>query len=566
MARKSRKTQPHTEEQFGRLNKQSVVPTALYARLSVESFQKKEADTIGTQIQMLRDYVSQRTDLSVYDVYCDDDITGTSFDRPEFSRMMNDVRDGKVRCIVVKDLSRLGRNFLESGEYLEKVFPFLGIRFIAINDRIDTKEKPIDIGAQLKNMANEMYAKDISRKICSAMDVLQDQGKFVSGHPPYGYLRHPEDKHRLVVDPQTAPYVQAAYQMILDGHTVRSVTLMFNEQQIPSPGRYKYESGILKSEKYKNSLWYFVTMKRILSDPVYIGWIQSGKYESEFADGGEKSVSKPKEEWKVFKGMHEPIIERDVFDRVQQLLGSKSNPGANIGRYDCKGNQNNILRGKLRCGECGRAMSVRRRKSHGKEIIQYICPMHEKYNSSYCKKKGMEKTQFDDLLLTIIRKQMTLYSDASQLLSKLNSKKANVAKQDIFRKQITQIETRISALMEKRMNLYRRYAEKIISEEVYLTESQLYCKQVDELRIFLSEVEKNAKQFGTEFESSKCWESLIVQYQNHQTLSREMVEAFIKSITVFENGYLEVEFICADELEAVLLQANLRKREERRYA
>lgn len=172
MARKSRKnTEGNSAVQA--MPPKRMFQTAIYVRISVENERKIEADSIGTQIQMLKDFASQMPELSIYDVYCDDDITGTNFARPEFSRMMNDVRDRNVNCIMVKDLSRLGRNYLESGEYIEKVFPFFGIRFIAINDRIDTFEKPIDISVQLKNMANEMYAKDISKKIRSTMDELE---------------------------------------------------------------------------------------------------------------------------------------------------------------------------------------------------------------------------------------------------------------------------------------------------------------------------------------------------------------------------------------------------------
>ena len=566
MARKSRKNQNASPVSTEPTIRTASIPTALYARLSVENFQKKEADSIGTQIQMLRDHVSQISDLTVYDIYCDDNITGTNFNRPEFSRMMNDVRDGKVKCIVVKDLSRLGRNFLESGEYLEKVFPFLGVRFIAINDRIDTFQRPIDIGAQLKNMANEMYAKDISRKICSVMDALKDEGKFIGGHPPYGYLRHPDDKYRLIIDQQVAGYVRKAYQLVLEGYTVRAITLMLNEQGIPSPGRYKYELGLLKSEKFRNSLWSFTSMRKLLSDPVYIGWIQNGKYESKFAEGGEKYNKIPKAEWKTYKGMHDPIIEYEVFEQVQMLLGGKERPGSNVGRCNNKGNQENILRGKLRCGECGKAMAIRHRKSHGKVLVQYICPMHEHFNSSYCSKKGLDKNKFDDLLLTIIRKKMSLYCDARSLLISMNSKKANQSKYEIYQKQIQQTESRIARLMEKRTELYQRYAERAVSEERYIADSQIYCRQVDELRIFLAELEKDVRRFEIHRDGDEQWERLINQYQISQFLTREMVEAFLKSITVFENGYVEVEFNFTDEFEAILLQANQRKREERRYA
>ena len=189
MARKSRK---HTGQEIQAAKPaEQIYHCALYARISVENERKRESDTIGNQLQLLRDYASEQSDLQVFDVYVDDNISGVDFVRPEFSRMMNDLRSGRINCIVVKDLSRLGRNYLEAGEYIELVFPFFQCRFIAITDRFDTKYQQADFSVQLKNLANEMYAKDISRKITSAKRTVQEQGKLTTGRAPYGYLVDP---------------------------------------------------------------------------------------------------------------------------------------------------------------------------------------------------------------------------------------------------------------------------------------------------------------------------------------------------------------------------------------
>ena len=199
---------------------------ALYARISVENERKREADTIGNQMQLLRDFAGEDPDISVFDVYCDDDVSGTDFQRPEFSRMMNDIRDGKVNCVIVKDLSRLGRNHLESGEFIEMVFPYLNVRFISITDRFDSLYKQADISVQVKNLLNERYAKDVSKKICSVMESMQKQGKFVGSKAPYGYLRDPMDKHHLVIDPEAAPIVRELFEMVAgDAHYIMWLSL-----------------------------------------------------------------------------------------------------------------------------------------------------------------------------------------------------------------------------------------------------------------------------------------------------------------------------------------------------
>ena len=232
----------------------SEYSAALYARISVEDERKREADTIGNQIQLLRDFAGEDPDISVFDVYCDDDVSGTDFQRPEFSRMMNDIRDGKVNCVIVKDLSRLGRNHLESGEFIEMVFPYLNVRFISITDRFDSLYKQADISVQIKNLLNERYAKDVSKKICSVMESMQKQGKYVGSKAPYGYLRDPMDKHHLVIDPEAAPIVRELFEMVAEGCTLHYAAVTMNDRGIPSPGRHNFNLGLVKSDKFKNSL------------------------------------------------------------------------------------------------------------------------------------------------------------------------------------------------------------------------------------------------------------------------------------------------------------------------
>lgn len=563
MARKSRKNMDNSVLAKADLPKK-VFQTAIYVRISVENERKIESDTIGTQIQMLKDFASQMPELNIYDIYCDDDITGTTFVRPEFSRMMNDIRDRNVNCVLVKDLSRLGRNYLESGEYIEKVFPFFGIRFIAINDRVDTYERPVDISVQLKNMANEMYAKDISKKICSTMKTLQEQGKFVGSQPPYGYRRKADDKYSLEIDPETAPHVREMFQKILDGYTVHTIALQFNERGIPSPGRYKYDKGIVKHEKYKNSVWFFTTMRRILSDPIYLGWIQNGKYQSHFHKGGDKCVRVPKEEWITIKGVHEPIIEEEVFNEVQKILEGKK--AANAGRYNTKHNKDSILRGKLICGECGKSMSLRKKESHGKKQLWYICPMHEHYNSKYCVKKGVKKEQMEGLVLTLIKNQMEVFVEAQKLIQSLNHHATGKGKYEIYLSQIKNTEKQIAHYTELKANLYQDYAEGLLTEEDYVTVGQDYGRKVDDLKIFLADLQKEADKYVPEYVGSEKWNTLINKYYTQEELSRDMVEAFVERITVYNDGRTEISFKNYDEIETVLLQASERKREVRRYA
>ena len=565
MARKSRKRD--TVLTMSADPGKPLYSVALYARLSVEDERKREADTIGNQIQMLRDFVSQDPDMVVFDLYCDDDISGTDFVRPEFARMMKDVRDGKVNCIIVKDLSRLGRNRIETGEYIEMVFPFLQVRFIAITDRFDTKNNQADIGVQLKNLVNERYARDISGKICSAMKTMQKQGKFVGSKAPYGYLRDPNDKHRLIPDPEAAPIVHELFEMVADGHTLHYVAVTMNARGIPSPGRHNYDLGLVKSDKFKNSLWYQQTVRRILTDQTYLGWLIGGKFRSDFQSSGDKR-SKPvsQDEWIITKGAHEPLVEEKLFYQVQQYFAETKKALGLAAKYQCKSRQTSMFKGHLRCGECGKAMFLRAKNNHGKKTWWYYCAMHENYNVSYCPKKSVKKDDLEAVVLRLIQTQIQLFLDAQGMVKALNQKESSKSRFRIYQEQIQEITHKIQGYSAMKAKLYAGYAAGEIGETEYLQRTGQCAGKADELRIFLSELEKEAGKYAPEYRGSENWQRMIQEYGERRELDEGMIDAFIDEVVLFNDGHYEVKFNFPDEMESVLLQASIRKKEAERYA
>lgn len=567
MARKSRKIQTEILEESKLQQSDKVYRAGLYARISVENERKRESDTIGTQIQLLKDFVSEREDIQVADIYCDDDISGTDFIRPEFSRMMNDVREGRINCIVVKDLSRLGRNYIETGEYIEMVFPFLEVRFIAITDQFDTKYQQADIGVQIKNMANEMYARDISKKICSAKKTFQQQGKFAGSRAPYGYVIDPEDKQHLLIDPQTADIVFEMFKMVAEGHTLHRVAVMLNERGVPSPGRRMYDLGVSTSDKFKNSKWVMQTVRRILQSPVYLGWMVGGRNRSEYYETGNKeSKVVPEEEWIIVKGTHEPIVTEELFNKVQLYFEENKNKGGLSTKVDSKGKRNNLFKGKLRCGECGRAMNLRYKKNHGKESEWYICYMHESYNSSYCPKKGVKREFLDSIALRLIHTQIKLYIDAEETIRGLNKLPASKTRYKIYLDQISNVRRQIDKYKELKAKLYSDFAEGAISENEFMKRGQEYAAKADELRIFLVELERDAQKYSPDYLGSPYWEEKINQFRHCSELTMEMVDAFIETMTLFNDGHVEIQYKCRDEIETLLSLAALRNREVTRYA
>lgn len=565
MARKSRKTTVAEPAVIKPVDK--VYRAGLYARISVETERKREADTIGNQLQLLKDYVSEHSDLTVFDIYSDDDISGTDFIRPEFSRMMNDLRDGKIDCIIVKDLSRLGRNYLESGEYIEMVFPFFRCRFISVTDRFDTKYQQADISVQLKNMANEMYAKDISRKICSTMRTIQDQGKFAGSRAPYGYRLDPADKHHLIIDEETAPIVKQLFELLAEGNTVHFVATTMNANGIPSPGRLLYERGIASTDHFKNSKWYMQTVRRILQDEIYLGWMVSGKFRSTYHSTGKKgSQPVPREEWIVTKGTHEPIVTEELFNKVQEYFVRMKEEHGQTAVYNSKSKKASIFKGHLRCGECGQAMFLRNKHSHGKVTAWYYCALHENYNSSYCVKKAVKKQDVEDIALKLIRAQIKLFTDAREMIIALNKKESSKTKHRIYSDQIRNVKKQIEKYMSLKASLYEDFANGVLSQSDYISMGQEYAQKADELRIFLAELEKEAQKYSQTYAMNGSWAQIIEQYQNAENLTEEMIDAFIDEMILYNNGHVEVKFRFKDELDEVIHLAAIRQREVERYA
>lgn len=565
MARKSRKKTVAEPLQTKPIDK--IYKAGLYARISVETEKKRESDTIGNQLQLLRDYVSEHADLTVFDIYSDDDISGTDFIRPEFSRMMNDLRDGKINCIIVKDLSRLGRNYLESGEYIEMVFPFFGCRFISVTDRFDTQYQQADISVQLKNMANEMYAKDISRKICSTMRTIQEQGKFAGSRAPYGYRLDPVDKHHLVIDEETAPIVKQLFELLADGNTIHYVATTMNSKGIPSPGRLLYERGIATTDHFKNSKWYMPTVRRILQDEIYLGWMVSGKFRSTYHSTGKKgSQPVPREEWIITKGTHESIVTEELFNKVQEYFMRMKEEHGQTAVYNSKSKKASIFKGHLRCGECGQAMFLRNKHGHGKVSAWYYCALHENYNSSYCVKKAVKKQDVEDIALKLIRTQIKLFTDAREMIIALNKKESSKTKYRIYNDQIRNVKKQIEKHMNLKASLYEDFANGVLSQSDYISMGQEYAKKADELRIFLAELEKEAQKYSQTYAMNGSWTQIIEQYQNADTLTEEMIDAFIAEMILYNNGHVEVKFRFKDELDEVIHLAAIRQREVERYA
>lgn len=304
MARKSRKSEVKPQITPSPI---VIYNTALYVRLSLMDLGKTNNDTVINQEGLLRNYVEEHPELSLKDVFVDNGETGVNFDRPAWNDLMRECRRGEINCIVIKDLSRLGRNYIETGDYLERVLPVLGVRLIAVNDRYDSinLSNGERLVSNLKNLVNDIYAKDISRKVSAAFHTKQKKGVFIGNQAPYGYEK--PRKNIIVPNPETAPIVRKIFKWKAEGFGTAKICEMLEEQGIPSPG---------------NGLWHRKTVKNILQNPVYLGHMAQGKAFCSLAQGIPYRKTK-REEWVIVQDTHEPIVSRELYDEANAVIDAR---------------------------------------------------------------------------------------------------------------------------------------------------------------------------------------------------------------------------------------------------
>lgn len=358
------------------LNILNLFQTAVYIRLSKEDGDKEESDSVGNQRRLLTEYVAKKEDLILYDTYIDDGFSGTNFRRPSFQRMIEDIESGKVNCVIVKDLSRFGRDYIETGRYLERVFPDLGVRFISISDGIDSLKQVYDMLLPIKNIFNEQYARDISKKVQTAVKTKQKAGEFIGSFTSYGYKKSPTDKNKLIIDEYAANVVRRIFSMYIQGYGKQRIAMILNSEGILCPSEYKKINGLnynnpkrLKSTTY----WSYTTINSILNKEIYIGnMVQGTRYQR--MRGKQKKV--PKNQWIIVKNTHEPIIDMETWNKVQLLLKRRTR------KLDLETNKN-IFAGFLKCGDCGRSMTKMIYKNKdGTRVFDFYCGTYRRHENS----------------------------------------------------------------------------------------------------------------------------------------------------------------------------------------
>jgi len=546
MARTSRKQ----IDNLAQVPLETIWNTCIYGRLSEEDERKKESDSIGNQISMLERYIAERPHLKLTSVFKDVNQTGTNFDRPGFNEMMDGIKGGKINCIVVKDLSRFGRNYIETGTYLEKILPFFNVRFISVNDAYDSlnaSSQDEGYAVPLKNLIHDVYARDISKKIKSGLAVKRSRGEFTGCVAAYGYQK--ADNSRLVIDEETAPVVRNIFQWAAEGMGDVRIAQRLNELGIPSPSQYRYEKGIIKSERYADMrYWYKSAIRRILVNPVYLGHMVQGKTKSDlWGKGG--CVELPQEQWVKIKNTHEPLVDEETFLAVRRIKQERESSE----RKEAEPRRSNILKGLVFCGDCKRSMN--RRKSHkSKDLALYYfsCATYEDISKKDCVRKRMNEPDLLSVLYTAIRKQIDLAVDIDRMVSKLNAKAGFCQQQSAVDTEISETEKKLSRLSMLRSSLYEDYQEKLLDEAEYLFTKANYEKDVTLLRSRLDELSMQKHRLDTMLTPQNPWITALKKFKKNKAITGEMISELIERVEIFSDQSVSICFRYRDEFESLL--------------
>ena len=567
MARISRKNRLHIQiVDTGK----DIFRTAIYLRLSVEDNGKKDADSLENQRELLLSYVADRPYLELVEIYEDNGFTGTDFERPDFQRMLEDAQKGKINCIVVKDLSRLGRNYVEAGNYLEKVFPFLNIRFIAVNDNYDSVSLTSgeQLGATLKNVVNDIYAKDISRKSGSALKMKRVKGEYIGNYAPYGYLKDPKDKNHLIVDPEAAPIVEEIFVMRSEGLGVGTIIRILNEKGYPSPGRLRYERGIItnNNKKGKGLLWNRHVLTDLLYNIAYIGHLAQGKSSSCLHKGIPFHWTDPSE-WDIAENTHEPIIRMELWEQVQKVNQSLSKAAKSTqGKYSDLPKRENPYGDLLRCADCGRVIKQVRSYSTSKKrgtqsYYTYKCSGYIELGETSCPKRIMRAADLDTAVLETIHKQMEVFLDTQRVLHQLTAMEKEKAKQAIPFGRLQKLQAEITRKRKMIASLYVDFKDGILSQDEYLYAKETYQSELEKIEQEERELKSVHEKADSINVGERKWMKLIDRYYNAESLTKDMVKAFVKEVKLYDDNSISIEFRYRNEFEELMQECERIRRE-----
>ena len=508
----------------------------LYIRLSREDGDKAESDSIGNQRLLLDQYIKDKKEFQLIDTYVDDGWSGTNFKRPDFRRMLTDMEDKKINCVIVKDLSRFGRDYIDTGWYIERYFPEKEIRFIAVNDNVDTLQRDHDMLMPIRNIFNQQYAVDISKKVSTAFRTKQEEGQFIGSFASYGYKKDPQNKHKLLIDEYAAGVVRRVFELFIHGKAKQQIAYILNQEGILSPSAYKIQNG----SNYVNGrainrvyAWSYTAIHEMLQKEMYIGNMVQHTSSSNGIRTKQKKV--PKNQYIIIKNTHEPIIDMETWENTQKLLKK------DIWKAHSDKNKVHLFAGFIKCGDCGKSMVKVARKQGG---FSYCCASYRRYGKNVCTKHTIRSEVLKEIILEDLNLYISSMENLRGLVEEQKEIKKNSRLQGNLKGEIERLDLERLKTNKIEKDLYLDYKQGIITKTEYVTYKK-DCKQI------ISEIEKRMETL-CECEKNENlytdpWIAYLLRHKSIETLDRNTLVEFVDVIHIYENNEVKITYNFSDK-------------------
>lgn len=556
MARKSRFATEVKEN-----TKAAMYLAGVYTRLSIEDEDDEEQNSIGNQKKIILDYLKDKDDVAVVDYYTDNGYTGMNFKRPDFQRMMDDLRSGRINCVIVKDVSRLGRHFVMTSEIVEKIFPMMGVRLVCINDDYDSTDEHCDSAALLlpfKMVMNDSYVKDISKKIRSSISSKMNSGEFLpsASSIPYGYIRNAE-ANTYDIDAEVAPVVVRIFEMRASGMGLTAIAKILNEEGVPCPGKYRYLRGITKAAKYENALWIHGTIRKMLLDQAYIGNRVHGTVKRDKV--GMEKTRRSQEEWQIIENAHESIVSKELFDAVQEVMQEATEKRRAYKQQEApKDDARDTLREKVYCGDCGNMMRAGKGLSRAdadgnrKAFVYYDCGKYVDSGRVVCSNHYVRQEAIMDSLQNALNKQLEIAVDLEQFLEEVKSMPKVVHYQSGVSNQLASVQTKRRSLERRLENLIVDLTEGLIDKQEYAYAKNRYNSEYERLLEQETKMLAASKELGNIIAGADQWIRFLKEYRRFPEINRKVVEYMVKRIYVYPDKRIRIELNYQDPFKQIM--------------
>lgn len=547
MARTSRKK--NIEESVQAVAPSQVFPTAIYARLSVENSGKDDdGAALENQIAVCEEYVKSCPHLKLIETYSDNGRTGTIFDRPGFNRLMDDIRGGRIKCLVVRDLSRFGRDYVETGTYIERIFPQLDVRFISVKENFDsfaTDGSNESLMIPLQNLINDLYSKDISRKVSTALRIQMENGEFRWRKLPYGYMWN-EDRTHIIPNEVTAPFVRSIFAWKLEGLSVPQILDRLEAANAPIPETLQRVDNNL--DGVNTVCWSKSTLSSILKNPAYVGDFAVGRSRKAIYAGLKETQIKDPAEWYITSDAHEGLVSREAFQAVQRMMGQASDERKTKMERSKEKRDSliDLFDGKIFCADCKQRMYFHRHKidkdKRGRWLAHYECSTYAGRRAVRCTAHRTRSDVIEEKVLRALQLHIQVALDYEKLIAKMNESNADKRIRKELEKSIQSVTLKLRAISQKRTRLYEDFADGILSDEEYAYAKTSFDERWETLNRQLDELTAKKSQYSETMSGENKWIRQMKSVEVTDTLTKAIVDATIEKVFIHENKAVEIIF------------------------